>query len=73
MSLPLLSGREIVKALGRAGYAVDHQRGSHIVLRHGEPPNRRVTIPDHKEVARGTLRSILRSTGLTEEQFRELL
>lgn len=57
--LPRVSGREVVKALGRIGYEVDRQRGSHIVLRNSEPPYRRLTVPDHDEVAKGTLRSII--------------
>lgn len=71
--LPILSGRDVVKALAKAGYEFDHQRGSHIVLRLNISPFRRVTIPDHKEVAKGTLRSIIRETGLTLEEFTNLL
>ena len=54
--LPVVSGREAVKAFGRIGYVVDRQRGSHIILRQAEPPHRRLTIPDHKELRKGTLR-----------------
>jgi len=43
------------------------------VLRHAEPPFPRITIPDHKEVAKGTLRAILRAAGLTAEEFNKLL
>ena len=71
--LPVLSGREIVKALERVGYEFDHQRGSHMVLRKKVPPFRRITIPDHKEIAKGTLRSIIRETGLTVEEFTDLI
>ena len=71
--LPVVSGRETVKALGRVGYILDHQRGSHMILRNTEPPFRRLTVPDHKELAKGTLRSIIREAGLTVEQFTELL
>ncbi|MBI3004859.1 MAG: type II toxin-antitoxin system HicA family toxin [Ignavibacteriales bacterium] len=71
--LPVVSGQEVVKALARVGYEFDHQKGSHIVLRQRVTPHRRVTIPNHKEVARGTLRSIIRETGLTVDEFRELL
>ncbi|MGB5527917.1 MAG: type II toxin-antitoxin system HicA family toxin [Gemmatimonadota bacterium] len=71
--LPVISGRRVVRALERAGYAVDRQRGSHIVLRHTLPPHRRVVVPDHREVARGTLRAILRHAGLSVEEFRDLL
>lgn len=71
--LPRVSGREVVKALGRIGYEVDRQRGSHIVLRNREPPHRRLTVPDHDEVAKGTLRSIIRQAGLSVEEFKALL
>ena len=69
--LPVLSGREIVKALTRIGYYVRDQRGSHVHLRHPARPS--LTIPAHREVARGTLRAIIRASGLTVEEFRELL
>ena len=71
--LPQVSGREVVKALGGIGYAIDHQTGSHIVLRQSAPPHRRVTVPDHKEVAKGTLRAIIRQVGLTVDEFKALL
>jgi predicted RNA binding protein YcfA (HicA-like mRNA interferase family) len=71
--LPRVSGREVVKAFESAGYAVDRQRGSHIVLRNEEPPYRRLTVPDHDEIAKGTLRSIIRQAGLTVEEFKALL
>jgi len=48
---------------------MDHQTGSHIILRSENPPYRRLTVPDHKEIAKGTLRSILRQAGLTVEEF----
>ncbi len=71
--LPRVSGRDVVSALRRVGYVQDRQHGSHIVLRHVEPPFRRVVVPDHKELATGTLRAIIRETGLTVEEFRNLL
>jgi predicted RNA binding protein YcfA (HicA-like mRNA interferase family) len=71
--LPLISGREVVKALKKIGYEEDRQRGSHIVLRQTDYPHRRVTVPDHKEVAKGTLRAVIREAGLTVEEFKELL
>ena len=71
--LPVVSGHAIVKALEQIGYQLDHQRGSHIVLRRSAPPHRRITVPNHAEIARGTLRSFIRETGLTVEQFRDLL
>ena len=72
-ALPVVSGREVVNALGKIGYALDRQRGSHMILRQQTPPHRRLTVPDHKEVAKGTLRAIIRQAGLTVEEFRDLL
>ncbi|MGH7562885.1 MAG: type II toxin-antitoxin system HicA family toxin [Gemmatimonadota bacterium] len=60
-------------AMRKIGYEIDRQRGSHIVLRQQEPPHRRLVVPDHKEVARGTLRAILRSAGISVDDFLELL
>ena len=71
--LPQVSGDEVVKALERIGYVFDRRRSSHIILRHSEPPHRRAVVPDHKTVAKGTLRSIIRNAGLTVDEFRALL
>ncbi len=71
--LPVVSGRKTVRALGKIGYAVDHQTGSHIILRRTTYPYRRVTVPNHKELAKGTLRAIIREVGLTVEEFGTLL
>ncbi len=71
--LPVVSGKEAVKAFNRIGYLVDHQSGSHIILRNSSTPFRRLTIPNHKELAKGTLRSLIREAGLTVEQFKSLL
>lgn len=72
-ALPVVSGRAVVRALGKVGYALDRQRGSHMILRQQISPHRRVTVPDHEEVAKGTLRAIIRQTGLTVEEFNDLL
>jgi predicted RNA binding protein YcfA (HicA-like mRNA interferase family) len=71
-TLPRISGRECVKALAGAGFIIRRQRGSHIVLRRAEP-FAQVVIPDHPELDRGTLRAIIRQTGLTVDQFEDLL
>lgn len=71
-TLPRVSGREVVNALAKFGYKEDRQRGSHIILRQLEYPHRRIVVPDHKEVAKGTLRSIIRHTGLTVDEFKAL-
>lgn len=71
--LPVVSGRDVVRALAKLGYILDRQRGSHMILRQQTPPQRRLTVPDHNELARGTLRAIIRQAGLTVEEFRALL
>ena len=71
--LPRISGREVVKALTRIGYEQDRQRGSHIILRQSSYPHRRITVPDHKEIAKGTLQAVIRETGLTVDEFKALL
>jgi predicted RNA binding protein YcfA (HicA-like mRNA interferase family) len=66
-----LSGQELVKVLLRVGFVVNRQRGSHIILRRGNP-YARVVVPDHKQVRPGTLRQILNEAGVTVEQLLEL-
>jgi predicted RNA binding protein YcfA (HicA-like mRNA interferase family) len=56
-----LSGADVVRALERAGFTVLRQSGSHIRLGKNEV---RVTVPDHKNIAPGTLKSILKQAGL---------
>ena len=72
MKLPTdLSGQELVKVLLRVGFLVSRQRGSHIILRRGNP-YARVVVPDHQRVRPGTLHQILNQAGLTVEQLLEL-
>ena len=70
--LPVVSGRHAVRVFERIGYEVDHQTGSHIILRHSESPHRRLTVPDHRELAKGTLRSLIRQAGISVEEFQSL-
>jgi len=72
-ALPHASGRKVVQALLKIGYEKDRQKGSHIVMRQISYPHRRIVVPDHKEVAKGTLRAIIRHAGLTVEEFAKLL
>jgi predicted RNA binding protein YcfA (HicA-like mRNA interferase family) len=67
-SLPLFRPREVVRAFERFGWRVARQRGSHIVL---TKPRAVVTlsVPDHRQVARGTLRVLIAKAGLTVEEF----
>jgi predicted RNA binding protein YcfA (HicA-like mRNA interferase family) len=69
--LPVCSGADAVRAFRKLGYEVDHQTGSQLILRH--PSQRRLSVPNHRELAKGTLRSLIREAGLTKEQFAELL
>ena len=71
--LPVVSGKQLCKILQKMGYLIDHQTGSHIILRQEKSPHRRLTVPDHKEIAKGTLRAIIRQAGLAVDEFRELL
>jgi len=66
--LPVLSGKEVVRVLESFGWNVSRQRGSHIIMTK-EEENVTLSIPDHREVARGTLRSLIRSANLTVDQF----
>jgi len=66
--LPLLSGREVVKVFERLGWEVARQRGSHIILvKEGHVAT--LSVPNHCEVARGTLRSLIARADITVEKF----
>jgi predicted RNA binding protein YcfA (HicA-like mRNA interferase family) len=70
--LPVLSGADAVKAFQAAGWYVDRQRGSHVImLKDGEIVS--LSIPQHRELAPETLRSLIRAAGMTVEQFADLL
>ena len=71
--LPVVSGRDAVKAFGKIGYELDHQTGSHMILRRSTPPFRRLTVPNHREIAKGTLRCLIREAGVSVEDFVKLL
>jgi predicted RNA binding protein YcfA (HicA-like mRNA interferase family) len=66
--LPLLSGRDVAKVFARFGWSIVRQRGSHIILVKADHMAT-LSVPDHKEIARGTLRSLVRAAGLTVDQF----
>ena len=72
-NLPRISGRELRKALERKGFVFVRQKASHMMLRRMTPPVLTVSIPDHKEIAFGTLRGILRDVGMTVDELNELL
>jgi predicted RNA binding protein YcfA (HicA-like mRNA interferase family) len=70
--LPVVSGADCVNALEQVGFQVARQRGSHMILVR-EDPRTTVSVPNHSELDRGTLRSILRQVGLSVEEFVALL
>jgi predicted RNA binding protein YcfA (HicA-like mRNA interferase family) len=70
--LPVVSGAQCVRVLERVGFVVYRQRGSHITLVRVEP-RAQTTVPNHKELDRGTLRAIIRQAGLSVDEFVALL
>lgn len=72
--LPVLSARDVLKALDRAGFERVAQKGSHIRLKGTRAGQVRVVIvPNHPEIARGTLLSIIRQSGLSRDEFLALV
>lgn len=70
--LPQISGKDCIKALGKAGFCVKRQRGSHIILCRDEP-FAEVVVPNHKTLDKGTLRAIIRQVELEVDEFIQLL
>lgn len=67
-----ISGKEAVKAFGRAGWIVRGQVGSHVMMtKQGVRAN--LSVPQHKELSTGTLRKLIKAAGLAVEEFLELL
>jgi predicted RNA binding protein YcfA (HicA-like mRNA interferase family) len=71
-ALPRVSGDDAVKALQRAGFVWVSTKGSHCKLRHPEL-RRTAIVPLHRELAVGTLASVLRQAAMSAEEFRALL
>ena len=67
--LPRLKGKDLVRALQKAGFQIDRTRGSHVFLKH--PDGRATTVPVHsgETVGPGLLRAILRDVDMTAEQL----
>ena len=68
--LPVLSGREVIRALERIGFSQSRQRGSHLTLRRD---TKVCVAPLHKEIAIGTLTGILRQASVTIDEFGQAL
>ena len=66
--LPVVSGAEAVRAFERAGWRQERQRGSHVVMI--KPCHiASLSVPQHRELAPGTLRALIRASGMTVEEF----
>ena len=65
-----VSGKQMVKVFLRIGFQLERQKGSHIVMSKG---NAILVIPNHKTVAKGTERELIKDAGLTVEEFNKLL
>ena len=70
--VPLLQPNQLIKAFEKSGWQVARQKGSHIIMTK-EGHIATLSIPDHPQVARGTLRSLIQKSGLTIEQFLEAI
>jgi predicted RNA binding protein YcfA (HicA-like mRNA interferase family) len=71
-ALPSVSGEQAVRAFQKAGWGKDRQHGSHVILiKPGHPAS--LSIPQHRELTPGTLRSLIRASGMTVMQFVELV
>ncbi|MGL4883371.1 MAG: type II toxin-antitoxin system HicA family toxin [Waterburya sp.] len=70
--LPSISGRDCVKALQKIGFYKKRQEGSHIIMRR-DNPFAQVVVPNHQEIAKGTLRTIIRDVNLSVDEFISLL
>jgi len=67
-TLPVMNGREVVRIFERLGWRFVRQKGSHMILvKTGEMVT--LSIPDHSEVAKGTLRKLIRTAGITVNEF----
>ena len=71
--LPTVKPRQLIRVLERAGFEIDHQTGSHIVLRRASDGSR-VVVPWHsRDLGRGLTFRIIKSASLTHQEFLELL
>ncbi|MFW6194863.1 MAG: type II toxin-antitoxin system HicA family toxin [Halobacteriota archaeon] len=70
--LPVVSGEKAIKAFTKAGWRFDRQTGSHVILRkEGSPVT--LSVPLHKEIKKGLLRSLIKDAGMTVEEFLKYL
>ena len=74
MKLPVISGKDAVKAFEKLGYVMVRQTGSHIRIKHKSDHSKKpLTIPNHKVIGKGLLRKLLRDAEITPEEFNRLI
>lgn len=66
------SGKEVVRALRKVGFSIDHQRGSHLFM-HNPDKNVSIVVPYHKEIKKGTLNNIVKKAGITLNELKKLV
>lgn len=71
-ALPIISGADAVRAFSHDGWQAVRQRGSHIIMVK-EGSHASLSVPNHRELARGTLRSLIRDAEMTTDEFIDLL
>jgi len=65
-----ISGHQAIKVLQKQGFGISRQKGSHIVLIAQTPNGKRTAVvPNHKELKKGTIRSIARQSGVNPKEF----
>lgn len=69
--LPVVSGAEFIRAMGKLGYRATRQRGSHVHL--ACPGRESLTVPQHSELDRGLLRALVRTAGISVDELLALL
>ena len=73
MKLPIVSANKVIKALHSVGFRISRQSGSHVIMTKTNKEKITVVIPKHKELARGTLLSIISQSDISKEDFCNLL
>ena len=65
-----ISGQQAIKILQKHGFTVSRQRGSHVVLVAQTPAGKRIAVvPRHRELKKGTIRSIARQSGVNSKEL----
>lgn len=73
MKLPIVSATKVIKALSRAGFTMTRQSGSHVIMVKYDNEKITVVVPNHNELAKGTLLSIISQSQMSKEEFIRLL